>query len=152
MAGTDRLERFEREVQLTSQLTHSNTVSIFDNGRTPDGVFYYAMEYLEGLNLQDLVDIDGPQPPGRVVHILRQIASSLAEAHGVGLIHRDIKPANIIMVSERGGVPDVAKVVDFGLVKEVDKSVDITRRPFRRDAAQGSCLCDSPRARRPAAG
>jgi hypothetical protein len=126
-AGAERLERFEREVQLTSRLTNSNTVSIFDYGQTPDGVFYYAMEYLEGLNLQDLVAFDGAQSPGRVVHIMRQIASSLSEAHGIGLIHRDIKPGNVILVAERGGAPDVAKVVDFGLVKELDRKADLTR-------------------------
>jgi serine/threonine-protein kinase len=126
-AGAERLERFEREVQLTSQLTNSNTISIFDYGRTPDGIFYYAMEYLEGLNLQDLVAFDGPQSPGRVVHIMRQIASSLSEAHGVGLIHRDIKPGNVILVAEHGGAPDVAKVVDFGLVKELDRNAHVTR-------------------------
>ena len=79
-AGSERLQRFEREVQLTSRLTHPNTISIFDYGRTPDGVFYYAMEYLEGLNLEDLARHDGPQPAGRVVHVLRQVAGSLAEA------------------------------------------------------------------------
>ena len=113
------IERFEREVQLTSQLSHPNTIAIYDYGRTPEGFFYYAMEYIEGIDLAELIKIEGPVPPSRVVHILRQVCGSLAEAHAQGFVHRDIKPSNV-MLSMRGE-PDVVKVLDFGLVKRVDR-------------------------------
>jgi len=117
-AGKDALTRFEREVRRTAMLTHPNTVTVFDYGRTTDGVFYYAMELLEGATLDEVVEVDGPQPEERVIHLLEQAAASLAEAHDAGLIHRDVKPGNILVV-DRGGIADLVKVVDFGLVKDV---------------------------------
>jgi hypothetical protein len=122
-ADAAAIQRFEREVCLTCQLTHPNTIQVYDYGRTPDGIFYYAMELLAGLNLHDLVSRFGAQPEGRVIPILTQVCESLAEAHARGLVHRDIKPSNIFLC-DRGGVLDWVKVLDFGLVREYRKRSD----------------------------
>jgi serine/threonine-protein kinase len=126
IADPDSLARFRREVQLTAKLTHPNTVTIYDYGRTPDGLFYYAMELLAGATLTQVVEASGPQPVSRVVRVLRDAALALSEAHQVGLIHRDIKPSNI-MLARQGGVPDVTKVLDFGLVKNLGTVDELER-------------------------
>jgi serine/threonine-protein kinase len=123
VAGDESLELFEREVQQTSRLTHPSTVQIFDFGVAQNGVYYYAMEYIEGLTLDDLIQRFGPLSPGRVIYILAQVAHALAEAHEVGLVHRDIKPANILLC-DRGGVVDFPKLVDFGLVADLQAPID----------------------------
>ncbi|MCA9605592.1 MAG: serine/threonine protein kinase [Myxococcales bacterium] len=115
------LARFEREVRATSELHHPNTIRVFDYGRTPDGVFYYAMERVPGCTLSRAVEVDGPMPPGRVLRLLHQVAGALAEAHAMGLVHRDVKPDNVLFAYTTG-FGDMAKVVDFGLVRELDSA------------------------------
>ena len=110
------LARFEREVQSAARLSHPNTIEIFDYGHTDDGTFYYVMEYLRGYSLAEIITKFGPMSASRVIYLMRQVCAGLAEAHGLGLVHRDLKPANIF-VAVRGGEFDVAKVLDFGLVK-----------------------------------
>ncbi len=123
------VERFENEIQATAKLTHPNTVEVYDSGTTDDGQPFYVMEFLPGLNLHDIVDRTGPMPATRVIHLLRQVCSALSEVHQQGMVHRDIKPANIF-AAERGGTFDVAKLLDFGLVKFTGTSssdVQVTR-------------------------
>lgn len=134
------IARFEKEVKTTAKLTHWNTVEIYDYGRTDDGAFYYVMELLPGLSLEDIVEGYGPLPEGRAIHLLRQICGALHEAHSIGLIHRDIKPANIF-ASQRGGVFDVAKLLDFGLVKEQS---DKAEAGAKHGAFSGTPLYMSP--------
>ena len=124
--GSHSVARFEREVQLTSQLTHPNTIQIYDYGHTPDGIFYYAMEFLDGIDLRHLVASNGPLPEARIHYLLIHICLSLGEAHQVGLVHRDIKPANIFL-GKIGGEYDFVKVLDFGLVRPIQDSGKVTR-------------------------
>jgi hypothetical protein len=111
------LARFEREVHATAALQHPNVVTVFDYGHTPDGLFYYAMELVQGATLTEIVDLDGPQPPARVMTLMHQMASGLAGAHGRGLVHRDIKPDNVLVAAVEG-YGELAKLADFGLVLE----------------------------------
>jgi serine/threonine-protein kinase len=146
------LARFEREVQSSARLAHPNTIEIFDYGHTVDGTFYYVMEYLRGLSLADLLRECGPLPPGRVVYLFRQVCAGLAEAHGLGMVHRDLKPANVF-VAVRGGESDVAKVLDFGLVKltgdpgaealTTDMMVSGTPLFMAPEQATGDCTLDA---------
>jgi eukaryotic-like serine/threonine-protein kinase len=109
-------ERFEKEARLGAALRHPNTVSIYERGEGRDGTCYYAMELLEGINLQQLVERDGPQSPERVVQILLQLCAALQETHDKGLVHRDIKPENVLLT---GAELELAKLIDFGLVEQL---------------------------------
>jgi serine/threonine-protein kinase len=133
--------RFEREVRMTARLSHWNTVAIFDYGCTAEGTFYYVMEYLPGVSFEEILKTGGPQPADRVVHLVRQVCQALREAHGIGLIHRDVKPANLF-VTRRGGVSDVVKVLDFGLVKPIAEIP--TERLTQEGAFSGTPLFMSP--------
>jgi eukaryotic-like serine/threonine-protein kinase len=139
------LKRFEREVRSTAQLSHWNTIEIFDYGHTDDGTFYYVMEYMRGLNLHELVERYGPLPPARTIHFLTQTCWALQEAHNLGLIHRDLKPDNIF-AAKRGGVYDVTKLFDFGLVMQNNEYGNIKSRhdPNATTPFAGSPLYMSP--------
>jgi tRNA A-37 threonylcarbamoyl transferase component Bud32 len=110
--------RFKREARMASRLGHPNSIQIFDYGETSDGCLYYAMEYVEGLNLAQMLTLEGPLPVGRALYLLKQIAGALEEAHALGLLHRDLKPPNI-MVGKKGGLGDVVKILDFGIASSV---------------------------------
>jgi serine/threonine-protein kinase len=115
--------RFEREVRATTELSHPNTVRVLDYGVTDDGLWYYVMELLVGTNVSELVSREGPQPPGRALHIVSQAARALAEAHEKGIVHRDIKPENLF-VTQAGGEVDFVKVLDFGIAKLAETGDD----------------------------
>jgi serine/threonine-protein kinase len=111
------VRRFQREAQVTAGLRSPHTVQLYDFGVNDTGSFYYVMELLEGLDLNQIVSRFGPQPPERVIMLLRQACRSLTEAHERGLVHRDIKPANLF-VARLGPEYDYLKVLDFGIVKD----------------------------------
>lgn len=129
--------RFEREAQATASLRSPHTVHLYDFGITDEGIFYYVMEYLEGVDLETLVERFGPIPPERTVWLLEQASQSLAEAHKQGLIHRDIKPSNL-HVSRMGLSSDFLKVLDFGLVKRVHAEVDADTKLTREGSTTGT--------------
>jgi serine/threonine-protein kinase len=136
LATDELVERFSREVRLASRLQHPATVEIYDYGRTAEGTFYFAMEYIDGMTFARLVERDGPQPPARVAYLLKQVCESLREAHHAGLLHRDMKPQNL-MLCARGGEYDVVKVVDWGLIKD-------TRAMEARDITQFARVLGTP--------
>src|SRR5437868_11972496 len=121
-------KRFFLEASVTAKLTHPNTITLYDYGRTDDGIFFIAMEFLNGRTLSQVMQSDGPLAQERVIHIAQQICRSLREAHSLGIIHRDLKPANVMLLLERDD-QDFVKVLDFGLVQffagETDEA-DIT--------------------------
>jgi len=114
-------KRFFLEASISSKLTHPNTVTIFDYGKTDDEIYYIAMELLEGRTLHRALRDEGPFDAERTTHIGRQICRSLREAHGLGVIHRDLKPANVYLV-QHGDENDFVKVLDFGLVKNLEET------------------------------
>jgi eukaryotic-like serine/threonine-protein kinase len=137
------LARFEREVRATAKLSHWNSIDIYDYGRTADGTFYYVMEFLPGHNIGEMVDEYGTFSPGRTVYVMEQVCAALHEAHGIGLVHRDIKPANIFC-AYRGGIFDVAKLLDFGLAKKTFDTAEGNPHLTIEGTITGSPLFMSP--------
>ena len=138
-ADETALQRFEREVRATARLSHWNTIEIYDYGHTDDGRFYYVMELLPGISLAEILEKHGRMSAARTIHFLRQVCAALAEAHQAGIIHRDLKPANIF-ATHRGGHWDVAKLLDFGLVKHTSPTEDLSDS----DLSQAGELRGSP--------
>jgi len=142
-ADAEGVARFEREVQVSSSLSHPNTIEIYDYGYTPAGTFYYAMELLRGITFGTCVENDGGQSDERTVFVMKQACASLAEAHTAGLIHRDLKPSNV-MLCERGGLLDFVKVLDFGLVRQEQQDQDVALTSI--NSLTGTPLYMSPEA------
>ncbi|MDX9720660.1 MAG: protein kinase [Myxococcota bacterium] len=125
------VRRFEREARIVGRLRHPNTVTVYEFNRTAAGLLYIAMEFVDGLPLKTLMENEGPLPPERAVHILKQVLKSLAEAHANGIVHRDLKPANVMLCNVHGE-SDFVKVLDFGVAtalgtEELKVDRDVTR-------------------------
>jgi serine/threonine-protein kinase len=133
----EAVRRFEREAQVIARLRSPHTVDLFDFGVATDGAFYYAMELLDGLDVESLVRRFGPVPPERAVHLLRQVCHSLSEAHACGLVHRDIKPANVFLC-RYGEEHDFVKVLDFGIVRTIREPDDASPLRTGENALQGT--------------
>ena len=116
-----RVARFEREIQATASVTHPNVVRIHDWGVTDDGVWYYAMDLLEGVDLATLVKRCGPLPPALAVHLFVPAAGGLAEAHRHGVVHRDIKPGNLFVIAPERE-PVRLELLDFGIARIGDEA------------------------------
>jgi serine/threonine-protein kinase len=134
LLGDERtVQRFQREAKAASRLNHPNSISVLDFGQADDGAMYIAMEYVQGRDLHQILSREWPLPEGRVIRVMSQVLSALADAHSVGVIHRDLKPENI-MVSQGRSEPDFVKVLDFGIAKIIDGSDDegpaLTRAGF----------------------
>jgi TonB family protein len=135
-------QRFLREASLTSKLRHPNTVTVIDYGQTEDGIYYIAMEYLEGRTLAQLISQIGPLPWSRVIAITQQVCRSLREAHGLGIVHRDLKPANIMLLNEAD--QDLVKVLDFGLVKSIGTTGEGESPALSPEITQSGTFLGSP--------
>ena len=142
--SADLVERFRREARAASKIGHANIVDVTDSGTTPDGAFYFVMEYLDGTNLEELIDRNGPLPVERALLIAAQIARALEAAHAADVIHRDLKPANIMLVN-RKAEEDFVKVLDFGISKDLDLAAGDRRVALTRpDVAIGTPVYMSP--------
>ena len=123
------VRRFNAEAEVAARLNHPNTVTLYDFGQDEDGSLFIAMEYVEGDSLREVMLREGPMPTPRALHICAQVCASIADAHSHGIIHRDLKPDNV-MLTVRGKISDVVRVLDFGIAKLRDKGGDITAMPM----------------------
>ena len=126
--------RFQREAKAASRLNHPNSIDVLDFGQTDDGALFIAMEFVDGRDLHQVLTEDWPLSEPRVIRIVTQVLSALADAHQAGVIHRDLKPENVMVMARRGGESDVVKVLDFGIAKIIDGSSEegpsLTRTGF----------------------